>query len=387
MPPSTTDDASTRRGLLAGGVALLGSLAGCGSLLGRDGDGTASSPTTGDGTAASVATGTDPRATAPTTPFSPTDTPVPELVVRASSVVYPVLADFAALWNANPAPAESGPWTPAAYGVEGAPRLADHFAARNGLEPTGEAGSPPVPVAVELTHSAAAARAVADDGFPRGDVAGLAEPSLRELPRRVADSLSGPALARAGHAFVVGAAVAEAGASALAVDALRDVYAGDVGNWRALGGPDRPVFAVAGPHGEGSATPLERFFRDGERRFALGGLDERAGPTELLGLVAGRDDAVALVPVGDAEAALRRDVVTTDGRSVDAGAVATPELVVEEDPIDLYAPAYPTTRDARLLTRGAPSARERAFLDALASPFGQREVLGRQLSLASVDEE
>jgi phosphate transport system substrate-binding protein len=263
--PPATRSRSTRRALLAGGAALLGSLAGCAAPTGQSTSGPAGErTTTRSESERTVATATAASPPAPTPTPTPTPTSVPDLVVGSGSTLYPIANGLAGLWNRNPAPAAIDGWSPdASRGVDEA-RRADRFAARAGFEPTGERGRPPFRVETTLTHSRRAAEMVAGE---------------------VADAT----------ADVTGVAPAE----------VVGIYAGEIENWRAVGGPDREIRVLGGAEGS-QPTPLGAFLR---RRDAYGtGLTVRYGRAhQRIAVVGSRDDAVAPVPVGVAERALLVD--------------------------------------------------------------------------------
>jgi phosphate transport system substrate-binding protein len=164
-------------------------------------------------------------------------------------------------------------------------------------------------------------------------------------------------VAKGGRQIVVGRDVHEAGVTALTPTEIRDIYAGRVENWREIGGPDRDIFLVLGAE----ATPNRLF----QRRFLDGpetGVDERCGRTEER-LRAVREHGGGMTDVDVA----RRPVVVRKGEGVraldalvDGARVAAPAL------------SYPSVYGVPLFTAGEPDARERAFLDALLSGYGQR---------------
>lgn len=334
---------ANRRTFLRATTALVAASAtsGCASLLGnrtRSGESPSQTVTTRDGTTLDNGGATG---------------DAPTLAVAAGPDLTPVLAELAHAWNANPPPSDTGAWPPSSLDANA--HLADHFAARHGFEPTNERHRPPILVTVAQSPAPANARAVADGRLDLGGT-GLATVSEVLPDRQSHDEFVGHVPFRGGQVFVVSEAIREAGVEVLSATELRDLYAGRVTSWRAVGGPDRDVYLVTGPESE-QPSQFRRTFLDG---VSTAGIDERDAADRRRATIARRADALGNVApsgIGDATPALD---VTVDGsrcRPSDAG--------------------YPTTFDVHLYSNGDPDSRERAFLDALTSAYLRRRVARR----------
>ncbi len=317
---------TTRRGALAAVTGVLGSLAGCSSSRSDDGD--------------------RPDTTRQTTRSTDTTARRAEddlLVVHADGSLYRVVRDLAGVWNRNPVPGTPGYWTPGDHDIDTDARLADYFASHRGLAPTGDSGRPPVRVAAAPVAEEPASR---DLVAGRIDLAGVGSESLDELFRGEAPSQYEPGVvARHGSCFAVSPALLEDGLGPLTPDEVRSIYAGEVGNWRAVGGPDRDIYVLTGA----DVTPSRQI-----RRGFFGGvelsLDRRLSrPEHRLDAVRDRRDAITDLPAGGTDPEWTLPLVV-DGRTV--------------GPRD--AP-YPTTYAQRLVAWGRLEPAEAAFVDALQS--------------------
>lgn len=371
--PSTDADPSpdrewTRRGVLAGGTTLLGALAGCSSLAGsraRDTD---------DPVAAGVST----TATAETAPKTESNTSGSvgrePLTIQTSWTVASAVHRAAGLWNANPSPtADRVPWERLGARPRFDERVADRFAERAGLKPTGRRADPPFRVATAFATGEPDRTAevlldetvdvVCIDALSRYHVA---DPDPERYFGDRTDAVAGRRFARVGYVFVVSPALVEAGVDALAPDQIRRVFTGDTTNWRTLGGPDREPFTFLGGDCSCDWLPVyEKFVRAGDA--GIPDLDARFGlPESVVAITARRDDALGVLPENGVALARERGVPTLD-------------VIIDGERRSIHDRGYPMTDDVHLNTLGEPDARERAFLDLLASPFGQRAIVGRRL--------
>jgi hypothetical protein len=344
---------SSRRAVLATGVAVLASLAGCpDALAGTNGpDRRTTTPASADAGAPTETTAPD--ATGPTTAEpAPAATQAPALTVAPDGDLVRPMGRAVSVWNGNPGPDDYWQW-PRPGQPDTDRRLADHFAADRGLAPTGERGRPPVLVATSRLDPTARVTGVADgtpDVFTLGPTRPYGESLVAEtLPDSEAERLTTAPVARGGQAFFVSPAVAEAGVTALAAEEIRRIYRGETENWRAVGGPDRDIHVVAGATSTPNGRMREVFLR---RQFAV---DVRFGqPRDRLEVTLDRDDAITYLPVGYTRTSLPVVDVVVDGATH-----------------DVTDPGYPTTVTHAAHAWDEFDAREGAFVDMLRSPVGQ----------------
>jgi ABC-type phosphate transport system substrate-binding protein len=194
MPPS-----HSRRALLAAGSGLLASLTGYSALRGGD----------------FTATPTDTLTGVPTTP-SPTSDPLETLAVPGSQLAR-VVQRAATAWNANDAH----------HGAGFDARLADGFAVRYGIDPTGEASNPPFQVAPAKIDAEAVATGLAEGHVDLGDTAPVARSDLDVETPTLAGYRAYP-VAIGGWKVVVSPALAEAGVTELTFEQARGLFTGEV---------------------------------------------------------------------------------------------------------------------------------------------------------------
>ena len=346
MGPSSSPR-PTRRRLLASSVAVFGSIAGCSSLTERTATTTDPGQTTDAGVSGTTA-----------------ETSASELLsINASGALYPVVREAAAVWNLNPSPADDWYWAPSRYDLDTDRRLADHFAGERGFEPTGERSRPPFSIAVGSGPPTAVAEDVASGAV---DLGGTPSHVAAVLPHyEDTEGYVEHAVARTGSVFVVSDDLVDEGVTALTPAEVRDVYAGEVTNWRAVGGPDRAIHVVTSAEGEPPRRIVTDFFED----TSLTGIDHRAGQIpRRLRRVDERDDAIADVRVGG-----------------HVGKGAQPlDVIVDGKRVGYRDAAYPTVHDARLYVWQETDDHERAFLDMIRSSFGQQTFVVDQRGLVEL---
>jgi phosphate transport system substrate-binding protein len=345
IPPPNTK--ATRRTVLAGGAALLGSLAGCSAFGGP------STPDTRSGTP------TDAARTDATTDTGTTETDPDPLRIHASTP-WPWIERAVGLWNANPDPGgDELLWQRLGFRPDFDARVADHFASQVGLSLTGERTNPPFRIAVG-TSSAVDISAAMIDG--RVD---LWAPEIAQneanVPTNRIDDVREYVYGYTGSRFVVSTEISEAGVRSLTLDELAAVYEGKVTNWRALGGPDREIFVTATPNG----TPPTRFELFLYENDIIGrGIDVRFGQTqEIVKSLTFDDRGIGVV---------RADI----GDPADVEGVAPLALRIDGRRYGFFDPGYPMTETKPLWTLGEPDPRERVVIRLLRSSFGQR-LIGR----------
>lgn len=132
---------------------------------------------------------------------------------------------------------------------------------------------------------------------------------------------------------------------------IKSIYTGEIRNWKALGGPDRPITVVN--KAEGRST-LELFLH----HFQLKNKDIRAqvviGENQQgIKTVAGNPGAIGYVSIGTAEYEAERG---TPIRLLPMGGVPATMAQVQ-------AGKFPLSRPLNLVIKGAPSATTRMFID------------------------
>lgn len=140
------------------------------------------------------------------------------------------------------------------------------------------------------------------------------------------------------------------------------MFAGEITNWRVLDGPDREPFVFSGSVPTGEDYIFTKYligdagYPKRDARFAR--------VNEFVSAVAERDNSIRIVPA--------RGVYTARERGD-----PTLTVIVDGERRSRYDERYPMTDQILLYTLGEPTPRERAILDRLTSPFGQRALIGR----------
>ncbi|WP_135365915.1 type 2 periplasmic-binding domain-containing protein [Halosimplex halophilum] len=344
----------SRRAVLGSGAALLASLAGCSGLVGTEPADTRTPPHRSSPPSETASSGPAERSSPARTPTA-TARPVGPVHLQVTGDLWPVVGYLARAWNANRSPEGGGIWSGAAEALDAEARLADHFAAEHGIDPTGTRSDPPFGLLTSVAAPEPTARDLAAGRVDAGETDRGAVDRVASESEDWPDPV-GHTVAREGQAFVVSPALTQAGVTRLTVAEIRDLYAGEVGSWAPVGGPDREPYVVAGPTG----TPDPRIEREFFGARPMDGVDVRFGRHDgRAKIVEERDDAVAYLGVGAAADRFEAPAVAVDGTAH-----------------GVRDPGYPTTDPVAVYTRGPPDEREAAVVDALTSPVGRELVRG-----------
>lgn len=161
---------------------------------------------------------------------------------------------------------------------------------------------------------------------------------------------------------VVSSEIHDAGVTVLAKEDIRRIYAGEVTNWREVGGPDRDIVVVDKEIHRGTRHVFMEYIF-GTSRVRTPGVDLVTGSNnEERTKVALSDAAIGML----SHAWLDNDVVGVSIR--DGGTILT---LTDEH---VYNGTYPMVRDLSLLTDGTPAEPASEFIAFLLSPEGQRIV-------------
>jgi len=157
-----------------------------------------------------------------------------------------------------------------------------------------------------------------------------------------------------GIAIVVNRNVSVAG---LTKDQVRGIFAGQITNWKEVGGADAPILVVSREEGSGTRTAFEE-------------------------LVMGKDTPIAATALLQPSNGAVRTTVTTTPDSVgylsfgylDSSVTALTIEGVEPTTENVLNKNYPISRPLNMLTKGEPAGVVKAWLDWILGPDGQRVV-------------
>ncbi|MEX0600279.1 MAG: phosphate ABC transporter substrate-binding protein [Rhodothermales bacterium] len=161
----------------------------------------------------------------------------------------------------------------------------------------------------------------------------------------------------------VSSEIYEAGVTSLSLDQIADIYRGEIGNWRGVGGPDRDILVVDKEASRGTRHVfMEAVFGDGGAEAP--GADLVLGSNnEEQTAVTQSDAAIGMLSVAWLNEDVRGLAIDTEDSSV-----------VSPTPERMAAGKYPITRELLLITTGTPEGSARQFLEFLLSADGQRIV-------------
>ena len=141
---------------------------------------------------------------------------------------------------------------------------------------------------------------------------------------------------------------------ALTLAQLRDIFTGDIRNWKEVGGRDEPIVVVTSPKGSGMRSAVQELIL-GEKPFTAAEV--------VTGVVGQADQQVSMFPNGIAALSLSM---------VDNQQVKT--LLVEgvaPSPGNVEAGRYSLAKPLALVTRGQPKGQLERFIQFALSPRGQ----------------
>ena len=198
--------------------------------------------------------------------------------------------------------------------------------------------------------------------------ADAATPAAAQSPTPAADLVRTP-VGINGLALVVHPSNAVNG---LSLVQLRDIYAGRVLNWQALGSDNGEIQLVSREDGSGSRLLFEERVMSDERVSLTAVVMPSAA--DVAAYVARRPDAIGYVSRGAVAPWVEDASAAEAGATPDASWPAVKVLRVEGQlPTveNLVAQRYPLTQPLYFVTRGAPGGQVRRFIDFVLSPAGQ----------------
>lgn len=137
---------------------------------------------------------------------------------------------------------------------------------------------------------------------------------------------------------------------------VKDIFSGKIGNWKDLGGADKPIVVVAREEGSGTRDAFQTMVMGQDTIAATAILQNSNGA--LRTAVSTTPDAIGFLSLGYLDDSLK--ALTLDG--------------VEPTPENALGGTYPLVRPFNLLTRGEPTGLVKAWIDWILSPAGQQVV-------------
>lgn len=155
--------------------------------------------------------------------------------------------------------------------------------------------------------------------------------------------------------IVVSPPVYAGGVKSLTKDQLRGIYAGNITNWKEVGGPDREIYVVGRKSGSGTLTSFNELVMGSATAQSPGVGSTVDGNAEAKGAVAESDKAIGYV-----------------GLKFAAGGVNAVKFNgVEASVNTIKDGSYPLARKLYLVTYGNASPEAQQFIDYVVGPKGQ----------------
>lgn len=148
----------------------------------------------------------------------------------------------------------------------------------------------------------------------------------------------------------------DAGVRALTKEQVRMIYAGEITNWKDVGGPDRNIYAIARRAGSGTRDTFNEIIMGSKEAETPGVATEAADNSEVKTAIKGSDKAIGYLGYS----------YVTDG-TVKGVALDGVEPTVD----NIKSGEYPLARKLYFYTLGAPSPGAQAFIDFVLSSRGQ----------------
>ena len=155
---------------------------------------------------------------------------------------------------------------------------------------------------------------------------------------------------------VVSPAVYESGVKNLNKSQLKEIYAGNITNWKEVGGADDQIYVIGREQGSGTRDTFDQFIFGSASVASPGVKTVASGNAEVKGAVAGGDNAVGYVGIEFASGKVR--ALTLDGITANIATTKSGE--------------YPLARKLNLVTLGDRPPEAQQFIDYVVGPEGQK---------------
>jgi phosphate transport system substrate-binding protein len=160
-----------------------------------------------------------------------------------------------------------------------------------------------------------------------------------------------------GIAICVSKAVYDAGVTALSKDQVKKIYAGNITNWKELGGPDKEIYVISREQGSGTRdTFLEDIFKD-KKAETPAVKTYSSSNSEIKTAITGSDHAIGYLGYSYSESGNLK-AVKIEGIDVN------PQTIKDK--------TYPLARKLYLDTLGDPKPGAKAFIDFVKGAEGQK---------------
>lgn len=178
--------------------------------------------------------------------------------------------------------------------------------------------------------------------------------SSRELTPEEKKGLKETVIALDGIAVIVNS---KNPVSKLSLEQVRKIFAGEIANWKDVGGKDAPINVFTREEGSGTRAAFEELVMgEGKKILSKAGVQNSTGAVRTA--VAGDENAIGYISLGSLDKSVK--ALTVDG--------------VKPSKETVLNGSYKISRPFIYVTRGAPSGIVKEFIDFVLSPEGQKIV-------------
>jgi phosphate transport system substrate-binding protein len=160
-----------------------------------------------------------------------------------------------------------------------------------------------------------------------------------------------------GVAIAVSKSIYDAGVQHLTSDLVKKIYAGEIKNWKEVGGPDEPIFVIAREQGSGTRDTFNEDIMGDKIAETPGVSTVAAGNAEVKTAIVGSDKAIGYLGFNYVQGGNIR-ALTLDG-------VAPSTQTIKDGTYELH-------RQLFLYTLGEPTPCAQKFIDFVTGPEGQK---------------
>jgi phosphate transport system substrate-binding protein len=198
---------------------------------------------------------------------------------------------------------------------------------------------------------------ITDIAEGRTDIAMASREVTSDEKSKYGDKFQETLIGYDGLAVCVSKAIYNANVTSLTRDQVKKIYSGEIKNWKEVGGPDEPIYAISREQGSGTRdTFLEDVFGS-KKAETLGVRTYSSSSSEVKVAIVGSDNAIGYLGYSYSEGGNLRAV------KLDS---------IEISPQTIKDKTYPLARTLYLVTFGNPKAGAQAYMDFVKGPEGQK---------------
>jgi phosphate transport system substrate-binding protein len=198
---------------------------------------------------------------------------------------------------------------------------------------------------------------ITDIAEGRSDIAMASREVTSDEKTKYGDKFQETLIGYDGLAICVSKAIYDAGITSLTKDQVKKIYSGEIKNWKELGGPDEPIYAISREQGSGTRdTFLEDIF--GSKKVeTLGVRTYSSSNSEVKVAIVGSNVAIGYLGYSYSEG---------------GNLIAVKLDNIEISPQTIKDKNYPLARTLYLVTFGNPIPGAQAYMDFVKGPEGQK---------------